>query len=222
MTPISNHPRRAWMHTHRQKHDSTDGGGRATQGAVAAEAGGDRHIMALRPTGFTLIETLGVLGIVAILATVGVPALQNLLMDVRMTTRVNEFVSHLHLARSEAIHRQQRITLCPSSDQIVCAKTPQWQHGWMVFIDENGNKIHENSEVLLRVQGQQHVSSTIKSGLHSPIIFQPEGTSGGTNSTITFCDTRGASNARAVVLSNGGRVRLTYTQPGTKKPLSCA
>ena len=176
----------------------------------------------LRPAGFTLIELLTVLGVVAILAAIGAPALQNLLMDMRMTTRVNELVSHLHLARSAAIHRQQRIALCPSSDQTTCATAPQWQDGWIVFVNGNGNKTHENSEEVLRVQDQQHASLTITSGAHHPIMFQPEGTSGGSTSTITFCDTRGASKARAVVLSNGGRVRMTYKQPGTGKPLSCA
>ena len=180
----------------------------------------------LHPAGFSLIEILAVLSIVAILAAVGAPALQNLLMDMRMTTRVNEFVSHLHLARSEAIHRQQRIALCPSSDQTTCAKAPQWQDGWIVFVNNivnnHGSEARESSEEILRIQDQQHASLTITSGEHYPIVFQPKGTSSGTNGTITFCDTRGSSKARAVVLSNGGRVRMAYTQPGTRKPLSCA
>lgn len=175
-----------------------------------------------RLAGFTLMEMLVVLSMAAILAAVGAPALQNLVMDMRMTTRINEFVSHLHLARSAAIQRQQRIALCPSSDRTTCATAPQWQHGWIIFVNGNGNKTHESSEEILRAQNPQHASLTIKSGSHYPIVFQPEGTSGGTNGTITFCDARGASKARAVVLSNGGRVRLAHTQPTTGKPLSCA
>ncbi len=36
-------PRRAWMHKCRQRHDCMDAGGSATQGAVAEDAGSDRH-----------------------------------------------------------------------------------------------------------------------------------------------------------------------------------
>ncbi len=180
----------------------------------------------LRHAGLTLIELLTVLSIVAILAAIGAPALQNLLMDMRMTTRVNEFVSHLHLARSAAIHRQQRIALCPSSDQTTCATAPQWQHGWIVFVNSivnnSGSEKHESSEEVLRVQDQQHSSLTIKTVSRNPIEFRPQGTAGGSTATITFCDTRGASKARAVVLSMGGRVRLTTKQPSTGDSLNCA
>lgn len=166
-----------------------------------------------RLAGVTLIEMLVVLGIVAILATVGAPAFQNLLMDNRMTTRVNEFVSHLHLARSAAIHRQQRIAICPSADQRNCATAPKWHVGWMVFVDKNGDRKRGVNEEILRVHVDQHPSLTITSGLHYPIVFQPEGTSGGSNSTITFCDTRGTAKARVVVLSNSGRVRTSAKPP---------
>ncbi|MFZ5592965.1 MAG: GspH/FimT family pseudopilin [Pseudomonadota bacterium] len=167
-----------------------------------------------RMSAFTLTETLVVLAIVAIIATIASPSLQNLLMDNRMTTRVNDFVTHLNLARSEAIHRHQRVVLCPSADQTNCASGSDWHAGWIIFVDNNTNRTHENNEEILRMETAQHQGFKITSGNHHPVVFQPEGGSGGANDTFTFCDTRGAAKARAIVLSNTGRARIADKRPG--------
>lgn len=62
----------------------------------------------------------------------------------------------------------------------------------------------------------QHQGFKITSGNHHPVVFQPEGGSGGANDTFTFCDTRGAAKARAIVLSNTGRARIADKRPGGK------
>lgn len=169
-----------------------------------------------RISAFTLTEALVVLALAAIAVVIATPSLQSLLMDNRMTTRVNDFMSHLHLARSEAIHRHQRVVLCPSADQANCASDSLWHAGWIVFVDGNANRTHENGEEILQLQTAQHQGFKITSGSHQPVVFQPGGGSGGTNDTFTFCDTRGTAKARAIVLSNTGRARIADKKPGGK------
>ncbi len=169
---------------------------------------------------FTLIELLVTLAIAGIIAVSAAPSLQNLLMDNRMVTRVNDFMANLSLARSEAVHRGARVVLCPSDDQQNCATHSAWHKGWIVFVDDNANRRHENEETILRLQSTENGNFTIKSGSHQPVVFQSHGSSGGTNDTFIFCDARGPLKARAIVLSNSGRPRIAHhRRDGT--PLIC-
>ena len=65
--------------------------------------------------GFTLIELMIVMVIVAIFVTVGVPNFQNLISDNRLSTQTNRLVSSLRLARSEALKLRTPVSVCRST-----------------------------------------------------------------------------------------------------------
>ena len=89
-------------------------------------------------SGFTLIELMITLAIVAILLTVGVPSLTAFMQGNRLISSTNELVSALHVARSEAIKLNVRVSVCESSDGANCSTTGNWENGWIVFIDGYG------------------------------------------------------------------------------------
>jgi len=89
-------------------------------------------------SGFTLIELMITLAIVAILLTVGVPSLKTFMQGNQLVAATNELVSALHVARSEAIKHNVRVSVCESSDGANCTATGNWENGWIVFIDGNG------------------------------------------------------------------------------------
>ena len=89
-------------------------------------------------SGFTLLELLITLAIVAILLTVGVPSLRSMMQGNQLVASTNELLSALHVARSEAIKSNSRVTICESSNGTSCTTTGDWKDGWIVFIDADG------------------------------------------------------------------------------------
>jgi len=112
-------------------------------GASPAQSGKVRSGWALagiatgspRIPGFTLIELMVTMAMAAILLTVGVPSFQSMIRNNRAATHMNEMISALNLARSEAAKRGGRVSLCPSTDQATCTGGTNWNNGWIVFVD---------------------------------------------------------------------------------------
>lgn len=77
-------------------------------------AGKRRHRRVRRWQGYTLIELLLGLGLVATTLAWGVPSFRTLSLDAARTREVNQFAQAVYLARSEAIKRNGVVSLCPS------------------------------------------------------------------------------------------------------------
>ena len=173
-----------------------------------------------RQAGFTLIELLVTLSVAAIVTTTAIPAMQKMVSANRQTSEINHFIAHLQYTRSEAVKRGQRAVMCRSADGTTCQQTDGWHQGWITFADKNANRERDDNEPLLQVDAGQDNNIVITSGQRRRVVYQANGRSPGTNATYTFCDNRYPDNAKAVILSNSGRPRLSKTKPNGK-PLDC-
>lgn len=87
--------------------------------------------------GFTLIELLVVIAIAAILAGLAAPSFQSLIASSNLTSTTNDLIATLARARSDAIRRGQRVTVCMSADGASCTNTGDWTQGWIMFNDDD-------------------------------------------------------------------------------------
>jgi type IV fimbrial biogenesis protein FimT len=102
--------------------------------------------------GFTLIEFMFVVAIMGILLMMVMPDLSGFGHGARLSAYSNKFLASVFLARSEAIKRNSRVTLCKSNDGASCASDGDWSQGWMVFSDPNNNAQRDADEPLLMVE----------------------------------------------------------------------
>jgi type IV fimbrial biogenesis protein FimT len=98
-----------------------------------------QSVMPVSAHGFTLVELMVVVALIAILLAVAVPSFKSVVQRNRIATQLNGFISDVGLARSEAIKRGLPVSLCASSDGANCLETNTWHLGWMMFFDPTGS-----------------------------------------------------------------------------------
>ncbi|MGJ7493747.1 GspH/FimT family pseudopilin [Variovorax sp. RT4R15] len=101
-------------------------------------------------TGFTLIELMVVVAIVAILTMIASPSFVGLIQTNRVSAELNSFVGDLQFARSEAIKQGVPVSVCASSNGTSCLASNTWQSGWMVFTDLNASGTVTAGDTVLR------------------------------------------------------------------------
>lgn len=177
--------------------------------------------------GFTLVELVTTLAVAAILLSLAVPSFGTFVKNNRLITQENDFVTAVNLARSEAIRRGNRVTLCKSSDQTSCAGSGGWDQGWIVFVDVNDDGVVTNPATnVLRVHDALTGNLTLNgdAALASYVSYVSTGATreigGGISATqsgvMVLCDDRGfVAEAKAIQISATGRVSTASATSST-------
>ena len=158
--------------------------------------------------GFTALELIVTMAIITILLTMGVPAFENYGWNLRMKTAMDQLQTDLNLARGQAISQNSQTVICPANDDNDCSGQSEWQRGWIVFTDLNGDRHRQDSEPLHKHAGAMEMLSISSSRSRSFLRFYPNGSAPGSNISILFCDKRGAAQAGTITVSNSGRIRM--------------
>ncbi len=161
--------------------------------------------------GFTLIELMIVLVIVAVVLVMVPPGMSQLSLSTNLKSYSHEMLSSVYLARSEAIKRNAAATLCVSADGATCAGAGDWEQGWIV-VAADGTVIKSQQAI---GPGYRMTGSATAPDSHT-MVFQPSGAAR-TSSNITICRQVPAvgNQERVVRVSATGRARVTTTTAGS-------
>lgn len=174
-----------------------------------------RHPRPLAPAavrGFTLVELMVTVSVIAILAAVAVPGMTALINNSRLNGQSEEMLSSLQLARAESIRRNARVTVCPSTDGSTCTSSTSWSQ-WIVRGRDNTTGTDDVIRSNAAAGGVQI------SGPAAGIVFKPSGLIDA-QQVVTVCmpTTNPSQNQRALTVMISGVVSSSKVNGGGTCP----
>ena len=171
--------------------------------------------------GFTLIELMVTIAVLAIISAIAYPSFTSLMNSNRLTAAANDLVGDLQTARSEAIRRNARVTVCASADNTTCSGAGgDWQ-SWIVWIDNPAPAVDEvlrvgNAKAPLLVSASPNITGNAQS-----IVFRADGLARAADgslltASIAPCMVTGspAENMRIVRIASGSRISTSKATGG--------
>jgi type IV fimbrial biogenesis protein FimT len=168
--------------------------------------------------GFTLVELLVAMALLAVLATLAAPGLGEYLRNCRRAATVNALFHAVHAARGLAAVRGQPVVLCPSNDGSHCANGPDWSRDLLLRPDGPDPAVGEAPPLRFIGTAATGNGQSVRSNRDS-IRFAALSPAA-TTTTLIVCDDRGSRAARAVIVSRIGRPRISDRDAGGH-PLAC-
>ncbi len=166
--------------------------------------------------GFTLVELFITMSMISILAVIGVVSFRTMIHRGKIGTAAREFVASANLARSEAVRRSMPVTICRSSNGTSHTTSGDWDLGWIVFADADGDATVDAGDEILQVHGAIG-GGTKMLGPPNVITYNSRGlpAAGGTIAVRNPTEEAAHPSERArivsIALSTTGRLTTTMT-----------
>ena len=154
--------------------------------------------------GFTVLELMTTIAILAVVAGFGIPTFVTSIENTRAQTGANDFLLSIVQARNEAVKRNKSVVICKSSTGTGCASSGGWEQGWMSFVSTNAT--YESGEEIFASHLGLSGGTTLRavSGHDDTLFFLSDGSTGFTE-TFNVCVDDDTSRGRSIDISVTGR-----------------
>jgi prepilin-type N-terminal cleavage/methylation domain-containing protein len=155
-------------------------------------------MMKTKRGGFTMIELIVTMSVVAILAAIAIPSFVAISQGERRIAEVNDMVLALNYARSEAVKQN-------SPTGVSVTANGSWAGGWNVCCSSTGTSVN----TLPAIDSRSTLTANLAGTAPVAVTFDSSGAQLPSTGTVlfTFCDSRGAASATAVEVNPRGHIQ---------------
>ena len=161
--------------------------------------------------GFSLVELMIVVMIVSVIAVIGGPVMTDTVKNNRVRAEADRILTTLNLTRSEAVKRNQPVSICRSSNGTSCIGN--WEDGWIVFTNSDGdNTVDVGVDKVIRVYEGLNAGYTLGGSLNAnTVTYFSDGSYAGGAGTINICSPdANPSQGWKLMLNTVGRPRAEH------------
>lgn len=158
----------------------------------------DRH-----NRGFTLVELMVVVLIMAITLAFGLPAFGEFVTKNRIRTATESVIEAFRVARLTAVKNREEVRMCPYTSGTPCTSSVDWQKGIMI-VDKNDQVIYQ-----MQFNPRLHIEKNNEDGSTNDVVnINANGWTPGDQASIYICGEEGdITNGYQIIISMSGRVR---------------
>lgn len=166
-------------------------------------------------SGFTLVELMVVVAIVAVLIMLATPSWRSMQVRNAIRALVNDYTLSVYFAKTEAVRQNSPVTVCPSTNGTTCTNSGL-ELGWVVFV---GMANAAAPTLLQDTPPRPRVRTTFSDNAlaNQAVTFLPNGQPVATfaGNTLRVCPTDAEYNplSRNVVMNRTARINVLT--PGT-------
>lgn len=161
--------------------------------------------------GFSVIELLISIAVLAIISVISVGSIQSLLANNHSLSASDELNLSFKFAKTEAIKLNSSVSVCAASSasKTSCNSEADWQYGWIIFSDPTESGTFSDQSARIKVSSQLP-SNLIFETTATHFTFENQGFLSSNNGDITI-SAKGCSgqNKRTISLSTIGRVSVS-------------
>ncbi len=166
--------------------------------------------------GLTLIELMIVLLILSVTVALAAPPMRGLIYRTTVDTEINRLMASVNLVRSEAIERNQPVTMCPSrmAETGVASCSGAFSDGWIIFSNRNRDSVIDAEDEVIQVFEGLPTGYTLTNRkgtipAQERITYLSTGSSWRNRTLLVCAPDRREASSKSLVMNIVGRPRIT-------------